>query len=353
MKRVNLMNDIRDKGQSSFPVGTGRILAAFVFLLILVSLLFTAACQKSAPQLPVLYNETDWQRMGVHGNVNGLTLYELSWEEAFGRIKVTSAAIVDQSTVFAETGNQVESVYYSLNGQPKWKDTFLYDITGEYWMECISYRYTGGDGNAVLPQWSYNHLYDGYSRVYRVEGYDYDEAGQKLSPASWMHTYEYLYDDGQIVRSSYDSRGALQWKNVTQYDTNARATKSTHYDHDGVMQWSDKYVYDAKGNRTEWSRYDSKGALQWRDVFKFDDNGNEIECSNYDYRNRLMWKDIYIYITEGELENFDINKGRDVENKFDRYGNWTIKMTLEEKEGFGSSFLSVKEIQKRSITYFP
>lgn len=347
------MNNCRIKAQTDF-LATGKIaLLSFAFLFIFALLIFAVGCHKSAGQLPVVDGESDWQRMGLHGNVSSLSLYEVSWEEDFGRVRVTLPATVDQSTVFCEAGNQVESTYYDMNGRPKWKDIFIYDITCEIWSECISYRYTNGDDSTALPRWSYINLYDDYGRIYRVEGYDYDDSGKKLSPASWVHLYEYLVGEGKIVQASYDSNGTLQWKNISEYDTSARVSSSTHYDNAGVMQWSDKFMYDAKGNRIEWSRYDSKGSLGWRDVFKYDVNGNEIECSNYDYRNELIWKDIYIYIGEDDLDNFNVNTSTDIENKFDSHGNWIVKMTLEEKQGFGGSFFRVKEIQKRSTTYFP
>jgi hypothetical protein len=42
----------------------------------------------------------------------------------------------------------------------------------------------------------------------------------------------------------------------------------------------------------------------------------------------------------------------DLENRFDNYGNWTFKVTLEEKKGFDGFYYVVKEVEKRSLTYF-
>jgi hypothetical protein len=310
-----------------------------------------AGCGGGSRLLPDLYAQSDWERMGLHGNVRSLTLYELSWEEAFGSISITAPPSVDQSTAFLPTGNQVESQYFDMAGRPDYRDVFVYDSDGETWLECVSYK--SPSGSTASPRWSYTNSYDDRNRIARVEGHGYDASGQKSAKASWVHIYEYRADEGKIVRSSYDGDGALQWKNVTEYDAQARASASTHYDQNGAAQWSDRFKYDDKGNRTEWSRYDAKGSLQWRDVFAYDDNGNEVRCSNYDYRGGLMWETVYLYLSEGDLATFSLSGWADIGNKFDGRGNWTVRMTLEKKNGFGGNYVTVKEIQKRALVYFP
>jgi len=336
--------------ESRAMIRTGLLATAAVLVLLSSAL---AGCGSNTGQLPDLYAQSDWQRMGLRGSVSSLALYELSWEDAFGRIRLAGLPAIDQSTAFLPTGNQAESRYYDMAGQPKYSDVFVYDDDGETWLECVSYKSESGNDSPRSPQWSYTNAYDERNRISRVEGYDYDTSGQKLAKASWVHIYEYAADEGKIVRSSYSGTGALQWKNVTAYDGEGRASVSTHYDQNGFAGWSDKFKYDAKGDRIEWSRYDSKGSLQWRDVFTYDDNGNEIRCANYDYRNKLMWEAVYLYVAEEDLEGFAVNRWTEVKNKFDSRGNWTVRVTLEKKDGFGGSYVTVKEIQKRVIGYFP
>lgn len=340
------------KSNNTIPLFLKKVLVTSILVVVFGSAINSCGCQKSAGKLPLLYEESDWQRMGLYGNVSSLTLYELDWEEAFGEIKVISSPVIDQSTNFNDKGNQVVSVYYDMNGQPKNKDVFVYDVDGETWLGCITYDYSIIRSD-TLPQSGYTNFYDPEGRIYRIEGYDYDDSGEKLNPPSWVHLYTYLSQEGKIVRSSYDGKGALQWKNVIEYDSNGREIASIHYNSLGTLNWHDKFKYDNEGNKTEWSRYDSKGSIQWKDVLKYDENGNEIECANYDHRNILIWKDIYIYIDIGDIEGYDIINGFDVKNKFDTNGNWIIKVTLEEKTGFGGNYLNLKEIEQRAITYFP
>jgi len=80
---------------------------------------------------------------------------------------------------------------------------------------------------------------------------------------------------------------------------------------------------------------------------------NEIECASFDSSSKLMWRNIYCYLDEADLNDVDTNSITRSENKFDSSGNWTIKVTLEEKPGFGDQYLTVKEIEKRMFTYFP
>ncbi len=204
-----------------------------------------------------------------------------------------------------------------------------------------------------MPQWSYANFYDDDGRLVKVEGYNYDGAGQKPSSPSWTHTYDYLMNEGKIVHSSYSQNGTLQWKNVSLYDGNGFNTESVQYDNNGAIQWKDKFKYDAKGNKTEWGRYNADSSLQWKDVFKYDDKGNEIECANYDHTNTLVWKNTYLYVNELGSDGFDINKNAGLKNEFDGNGNWIMRLTLEEKEGFGGSYYTVKDVEKRAITYFP
>lgn len=315
---------------------------------ILSIIVFSSGCSSTTGRLPGT-DESDWQRMELHGRVRSLDLYEVSWEEAFGKLEAKLPGIIDQSTVFSTTGNQVESAYYTGQGALSWKDVFLYDNGGETWSECVSYYEDAG----TWPQWSYTNFYDDQGRISKVEGFDYNDDGQKLSAPTWIHIYEYREDEAKIIRSSYSANGTLQWENISKYNAAAMVASSSHYDDTGAMKWRDIFKYDNKGNRTEWARFNSRGVLQWRDEFKYDINGNETECLNYDYENRLLWKAVYLYLDETGLTSLDIRKSADLENSFDIYGNWTYKITLEEKRGFDGSYYKVKEVEKRSLTYFP
>jgi len=350
--KVVSMKGLRIKVQRYYPVVAKVASVVCICLFTITSLMFAGGCGGSTGQLPVLYGETDWQRIGLRGEVKSWTLYEVSWTENFGRIEISSPPAINHSTTFLESGDQVESIYYDMNGKPKWKDEFTYDDDGETWTGCISYKCIDGDYNATSPQWSYTNLYDNDGRIYRVEGYDYDDAGKKSSRPSWVHLYEYFEDEGKISLSSYDSDGKLQWKNIDRYNADGMIIESAHYDNDGTIKYSEKFRYDSEGNKIEWSRYDSDGSLEWTDKFKYDDNGYEVECANYDYRNQLMWTTVYLYINDEELANFDPDSIENMENLFDTCGNWTVRVTLEEKEGFGGTFRKVKEIEKRVLTYF-
>ena len=341
------------KMRGKFPVKMKNMYFSTIILLLFISLIFACSCQGSAVELPVIYGESDWERMGLRGKVKSLDQFEISWQESFGKINLKPESTIDQSTIFLNTGNQSMTTYYGINGLPSWKDEFIYAADGETWLECISYKYAQDDKTVASPQWSYTNTYDYDGNLIRATGYDYDESGQKLATESWVHLYEYLKDEGKIAHSSYNSDGTLQWKNISRYNSAALAVETTQYANSGAILWRDKFKYDGKGNQTEWYRYDSDLSLQWKDVFKFDDNGNEIECSNYDRGNKLIWQDIYLYLNEFELNGFDINNSINHENKFDNNGNWTIKVTLEEKPGFGGTYLTVKEILKRTVTYFP
>lgn len=350
IKEVVSMKGLRLEVLCYYPVVARVASVVFICLLALTSLMFANGCRDSAGGALTINSQTDCQSAGLWGKVKSCILYEVSWKETFGRIEISSPVTISNSVIFLESGNKSESIYYDMNGAPKWKDEFTYN-DGKL-TECVSYRCINGNCTVASPQWSYINSYDKNGRIHKVEGYDYNDAAQKSSSASWVHVYEYFEDESNVVISSYDSNGALQWKHIDKYNADGKIIESAHYDRNGTIQWSDKFKYDSEGNKIEWARYNSDGSLQWKDKFKYDDNGNEVECANYDYRNKLMWKLIYRYINEEDLEHYDPNGSADIDNRFDRCGNWTVKVTLEEKKKFGGTFLEVKEIEKRTLTYY-
>lgn len=326
--------------------------ALLSIIMILTIVIISCGCGKAPAQIPPPYDESDWERMGLKGETETLTLYEVEWQEAFGKISISSAEATDQTTRFNQNGNQTESCYYDINGNPSWKDVFNYESDGKTWLECVSYKPAQPGSEELVAQWSYTNIYDNTGRLNRIEGYDYDSAGQKLPDNTWVHLYSYDEAEGKLERASFDETGVLQWKNISTYNEFGQEIEAAHYDDSGAVIWRDTFKYDSAGNKTEWVRYADDGTVSWKDVFTYDAEGNETECSNYDYTGKLMWKTIYIYINEFDLDGFEISNAGNTENSFDENGNWTIKLTLDEKEGFGSSYYEVKEIEKRALSYY-
>jgi hypothetical protein len=140
-----------------------------------------------------------------------------------------------------------------------------------------------------------------------------------------------------------------------------------HRNNKGGVEWIDKFGYDAKGNKTESSHFLSNGLLDWTEKSKYDKTGNEVERARYDARGHLVQRyffryvelpavTIADYIDDGESlfvsTGYDPNGNDNNAPAFDKQGNWTVRVTLEENDKFGYKYLEITEVQKREIQYY-
>jgi hypothetical protein len=300
---------------------------------------------------------------GLHSSVKAYTLYTVVPLERLGRIfEAESAPVYSHS--FSTTGNRIEVVYYDALGNPVVNEKLTYNA--DNMVTCVRYKYND-DGSGTIETGSYTNVYGDDNIIDYIRGYYYHQQQDRVD---WLHLYEYFDDGRKTVISSFHHTDAffteLQWKHVHKYKNN-RLTEVQHYNKDGSIEWIDKFKYDSKGNKTEWARFMSRTRLEWIDKFKYDDNGNEVEYTRYDSNNHRVYKYLYRYVTipaveiddDGEIpdsiflsKGYNPNRPGNTTDSFDQAGNWTIKVTLEENTNFGYTFLEVKEIQKREISYY-
>lgn len=345
-----------------------RAVAAIPFAVSLwigmASVIFTTSCANpGAAESPAADNPG---RSGLRGKVKSYTLYDLTELERFGKYVVfEDLSFPISMCALSETGKEVESTYYDGFGRPVVSSKMVEHGNGtETWTK---YGY-GDDGNAQSEVGSYTSYYGNDESVDSIRGYYLTSTKDRVN---WVHTYERLEAGRKTVISSYivDSNflsSSLQWKHIQTFRDN-RLVEIEHRNNKGGVEWIDKFGYDAKGNKTESSHFLSNGLLDWTEKSKYDKTGNEVERARYDARGHLVQRyffryvelpavTIAEYIDDGESlfvsTGYDPNGNDNNAPAFDKQGNWTVRVTLEENDKFGYKYLEITEVQKREIQYY-
>ncbi len=300
---------------------------------------------------------------GLHGKVESYTIYDLFQLERFGKYVVfEDLSLPVSSSSLSETGKTIESTYYDSLGRPIMNEKLIDKVDGkETWA-----KYEYGDGRGTTEVGGYTSYYFNDESIDSISGYYLSATSDRVN---WVHTYEYLEQGRKMVISSYTGESvtaALQWKHIHK-NRDGRLVEVQHRDNKGEVEWTDKFGYDAKGNKTEWSHFLSNGHLDWTEKYKYDKAGNEVERARSDSAGHLVSKYIFRYVKlpvvkmQDYLDNgeglflsmgYDPNRSTGAAQAFDEQGNWTVKVTLEENNDFGYTYLEVKEIQKRDIQYY-
>ena len=330
----------------------------------MASVIFTTGCGNPGAAESTRTGPPD--RSGLHGKVEAYTLYDLTQLERFGKYVVFEDISYPISTcTLSETGKEVESTYYDTFGWPVISDKMVEDANGkETWAK---YGY-GDNGSVPIEVGGYTTYYGNDESIDSIRGYYLSSTKDRVN---WVHTYEYLEPGRKTVISSYivDSNfvnSSLQWKHIERFRDN-RLVEIEHRNNKGGVEWIDKFGYDAKGNKTESSHFLSNGLLDWTEKSKYDKTENEVERARYDSHGHLIHKYIFRYVElpvvtiedylkDGESlflsRGYDPNRSDNNAESFDKQENWTIRLTLEENNRFGYSYLEITEVQKREIQYY-
>ena len=338
-----------------------RGISSVVCLWIGLSVLLTSGCGNSGAADSSATASAD--QGGLHGKVESYTIYDLYELERFGKYVVfEDLSLPVSSRSLSETGKTIESTYYDSLGRPIMNEKLIEDVDGkETWAK---YEYDD-NGSGTTEVGGYTSYYFNDKSIDSISGYYLSATNDRVN---WVHTYEYLEHGRKTVISSYTGASvtsALQWKHIQKYRDD-RLVEAQHRDNKGAVEWTDKFGYDAKGNKTEWSHFLSSGRLDWIERYKYDKAGNEVERARNDSAGHLVSRYIFRYVKlpavklQDYLDNgeslflsvgYDPNQSADAASSFDKEGNWTVKVTLEENNDFGYTYLEVKEIQKRDIQY--
>jgi hypothetical protein len=146
----------------------------------------------------------------------------------------------------------------------------------------------------------------------------------------------YIYDDkGNLTEwASYNADRSVDLKGIYTYDDKGNKTEWALYNADGSLNKKDIFTYDDKGNETEWTWYNADGSLFRKVINTYDARGNNTEMASYNADGSLSGKEIYTY-------------------EYDKFGNWTKKITSAEVSKFGKVYLEPQEVTIRTITYYP
>lgn len=151
-----------------------------------------------------------------------------------------------------------------------------------------------------------------------------------LEGVVYSETINTYNDKGlELERSTFNSKGELNFRYSYQYDEKGNKTNEISYDSDNKID--NNKIFDEKGNKIEETYYDSKGKLESRTANKYDEKGNMIEKEYFEL-DKLMEREKYVYKydskgnkievegslydSEGELKDRMKNI-----NKYDRKGN--------------------------------
>lgn len=274
----------------------------------LLSLLFPAA-------LCAQEHGTDWQKMGLKGNVRSVTeikykatlesgkiqkLYKGSWiKYQFN----ASGFLTEKTDLDPHDGTLIE------------KRIYIYDSRG---MLTLINHYRSDD---VLSSVS--------SIVYDSLGYLVEERITHIQTEDQGHDTRYVYTNDQqgncIGMTGYNSTGDCFTRYTYAYDSKGNRMEEVWQDGNGALIHTYAYRYNNRGNKTEETyTYTSGGGGKTKTTYVYDERGNlvqekwggaegnVIDISNYTLDKHFNWitettveNKQPISVTERELEYFE------------------------------------------------
>jgi len=204
------------------------------------------------------------------------------------------------------------------------KETSTYDDKGKIMKKTVHAAYIAG----ILVDFKLIYIYDDKGNNTEIASYNADGSLSKKS----IYTYDDKGNNTEIA--SYNADGSLFMKVINTYDDKGNKTEAASYNAGGSLFMKVINTYDDKGNNTEMASYNADGSLAWEYIYTYDDKGNNTEMASYNADGSLSRKEIYTY-------------------EYDKFGNWTKKITSAEVSKFGKVYLEPQEVTIRTITYYP
>ncbi|MFP4152812.1 MAG: hypothetical protein ACLFSV_08185 [Alkalispirochaeta sp.] len=247
-----------------------------------------------------------------------------------------------------DEGNLIEQLHFVPEDSLLWRSRYSYDENGRL-LEWTSLTETGE------PKWHYEYVYNEQGslereitrrpsgRIESVLVYEYVDGRVSeetmFGPddtVQWRRAYEYS-EDGRVVESTmFYADGTLIKHSVQEFDDEGRLERETFTNGIGVVFETYRYRYDAFAHPREVEVYDGTGSLVRTQIYEMDDAGNV-------QRERVV----------RNQENPAIEVVR--EYRYDRYGNWTQKRTINYavEESEGEPTVTREKVVERTISYHP
>ena len=168
--------------------------------------------------------------------------------------------------------------------------------------------------------------------------------------------------DGRIMEAEkIFSRGNYGWKFRNSYDDKGRIILTSKYDRywKWMLVYSRIFDYDENGRLSSTEGYGMQSELLWRDEHQYNSEGLVVESCKYNPDNELVVRILNRYNENGNYtrrEFFDTNNRSYAVYtygwKYDGQGNWTVKITGREAEGYSSEYIIPDSMVVRNIEYY-
>ena len=150
--------------------------------------------------------------------------------------------LVQSTNNFDSNGKETKSSELSPKDAVINTITSTYDTTGN----LVEQLCTSADGEVV---WKNTYA---YKNGLKVDASEYDRKGNLRARTIYTYENNLLADE-----SSYDGEGALIWKTIYKYDENGRLLSLNEYNPDGSLSELSSYNYTDAGPIDSITKYDA------------------------------------------------------------------------------------------------
>ena len=185
----------------------------------------------------------------LKGSIKNYTETNFSIASRFGSLYRTPSSKITHN--FDSNGKETKSSELSPKDAVINTITSTYDTTGN----LVEQLCTSADGEIV---WKNTYT---FKNGLKVDTSEYDRKGTLR--ARTIYTYE---NDLLADESSYDGEGALIWKTIYKYDDNGRRTSVNEYNPDGTLSEEAVYSYTEAGVIDTVTKYDAFSGKQFTNM---------------------------------------------------------------------------------------
>ena len=249
----------------------------------------------------------------LKGSIKNYTETDFSIASRFGSLYRTPSSKITHS--FDSNGKETKSSELSPKDAVINTITSTYDTTGN----LVEQLCTSADGEIV---WKNTYT---FKNGLKVDTSEYDRKGTLR--ARTIYTYE---NDLLADESSYDGEGALIWKTIYKYDDNGRRTSVNEYNPDGTLSEEAVYSYTEAGVIDTVTKYDAFSGKQTTLVFRYATNGALNEITTYNGAKQVIKRTLM---------------------KYDDIGNVTKVSEYDVAEKFGTTVSDLTAMSEYSYEY--
>jgi antitoxin component YwqK of YwqJK toxin-antitoxin module len=255
-----------------------------------------------------------WEEDGLRGNVKRLSVQRTEISNGTsGAVEGARKPVVEAS--YTTTGQKTEESRYSSSGALLWTFSYVYDEMGRRTStEC---RFAKGQTTLKLIS------------TYASDGRK--EKSVTLGPGGVLQeqsTYSYDAQGNNVEVANLAADGSSVGRWTYAYNEKGRVREWIAYDANGGIVQDSAYSYDSEGRLKVTEEYGANNTLERKTIY--DSKGNEIEVEKYSANGAFLWK-------------------RQFEYTFDEAGNWTRKITKEDR---GMKDFTPVEIDLRTLEYY-